>query len=70
MNNRLVRAEEVAVRLGIRPSTVKSWAREGLIPCVRPTQRVIRFDLAAVEAALHAEEAQQRRGSTEDHEHA
>lgn len=70
MDNRLLTAEEVAKRLGVRPSTIKAWARHGLIPSLRPTQRVVRFEASAVEAALRAEGAQARRGSTEGHEHA
>lgn len=52
MDERLVTAAEVAAHLDVRPSTVKAWARDGLIPSVRPTQRVIRFSLPRVLAAL------------------
>ncbi len=54
MNDRFLTPEELAACLRLRPSTVKSWAREGRIPCIRPSQRVVRFDLAAVGAALAA----------------
>jgi len=51
-SDEVLTAEEVARRLSLRPSTVRRWAREGRIPAVRPTARVIRFDIAAVLAAL------------------
>lgn len=44
----LFTAEELANRLRVRPDTVRNWARRGLIPAVRLSPKVIRFDLAAV----------------------
>ncbi len=48
----LLSAEELAGRLHLRPETVRSWARRGLIPKVQFTPKVIRFDLAAVVEAV------------------
>jgi excisionase family DNA binding protein len=45
-------AQQLAPRYGVTASTIKRWAREGRIPCVRPTARVIRFNVAAVDAAI------------------
>ena len=51
----LVTAEEVAERLRLRPDTVRRWTREGRIPSIRLSAKVIRFDLDDVEAALRRE---------------
>ena len=48
----LLTAEELAERLSLRPSTVKLWARQGFIPAIRITPKVLRFQLADVEEAL------------------
>jgi len=52
MDEELLTAAELAKRLRVRPGTVRVWAREGRIPALRPTARVIRFDMRAVMAAL------------------
>ena len=44
----LLTAKELAERLRVRPSTIRLWAREGLIPAVRVGAKIIRFDLADV----------------------
>ena len=51
-NPDLVTAEVLAERYGVRPETVLCWARRGLVPCVRPSRKTIRFRLAEVEAAI------------------
>lgn len=48
----LITAYELADQLRVTPETVKIWARQGLIPRVRLTPKVIRFDPSAVLAAL------------------
>lgn len=48
----LATAREVAVRLRLRPSTVRRWANAGKIPSVRLSGSVLRFDMQAVLAVL------------------
>jgi excisionase family DNA binding protein len=48
----LLTAEELAGRLQVRPSTIRRWAREGRIPTVRLTPKVVRYDLTAVVDAV------------------
>jgi excisionase family DNA binding protein len=45
-------AEEIAKRYRVGTATVQRWTREGRIPCVRPSRRVVRYDPEAVERAL------------------
>lgn len=54
----LLTAEELAGRLHIRPDTVRSWARRGLIPKVQLSPKVIRFDQAAVVEAMTKQETE------------
>lgn len=49
---RLVDSDEVARRFGVTVGTVNRWVREGVIPCIRPSRRIVRFDLQAVEQAV------------------
>jgi excisionase family DNA binding protein len=48
----LLTTDELAARLHLRPSTIQRWAREGRIPAVRPTPKVVRYDLAEVVRAM------------------
>ncbi len=48
----LLTADELAVHLHLRASTVRRWAHEGRIPVVRLSPKVVRFDLARVVEAL------------------
>lgn len=48
----LLRASELAERLGLKTSTVRSWARAGKIPCLRLGNRTLRFKLSDVLFAL------------------
>ncbi|MBH07000.1 MAG: hypothetical protein CMJ20_11840 [Phycisphaeraceae bacterium] len=55
MNKRdveLMTAEEVAKRLHIRPDTVRTWSRRGLIPRIQLSPKVVRYDFAAVIEAM------------------
>ncbi len=51
-NERLVTATDIADRFGVTVGTINRWVREGAIPYLRPSRRVVRFDLEAVERAL------------------
>ncbi|MDT7779733.1 MAG: Helix-turn-helix domain [Acidobacteriota bacterium] len=61
-------ARQLASVLQVSESTVRRLAREGRIPCVRLTPRLLRFNLKAVcralDGATHAR--QSRRNSEED----
>ena len=48
MATELLTAEELAGRLRVRPDTVRIWGREGRIPRVRISGKVIRYDPAQV----------------------
>lgn len=48
----LLTREQLANRLGVRPGTVGRWTRTGRIPARRLSPKVVRYDLAAVLAAL------------------
>ena len=54
------RAEALAERLHVRPSTISRWTRRGKIPVMRLTPKVIRYDLAAVLSALTEQCAEER----------
>ncbi len=45
-------ADELARRLGLRPDTVRQWARKRRIPAIRLSPKVIRFDLDKVMSFL------------------
>lgn len=59
----LLTAEELARRLRLRPSTVKRWAQAGIIPVLRLTSRVVRFDPDQVDRVLR------ERADQNDHPH-
>jgi excisionase family DNA binding protein len=52
MAQEILTANELADRLQLKPGTVRSWAREGRIPALRPTPKVLRFELQRVLEAL------------------
>ena len=62
---RLLTAEELAERLRVRPNTVKAWARDGRIPAIRLSPKIIRFDLDEVVEALRRRTAE-RQGEVAD----
>lgn len=48
----LLTADDMADRLRVRPSTIRRWARDGRIPKVQLTPKVVRYDFAAVVRAM------------------
>ena len=50
--NGFLTAEQLAHDLSLRPATIKRWAQEGIIPCLRLSPKVVRFDPTEVEEAL------------------
>jgi excisionase family DNA binding protein len=62
MSEQLLTTDELAARLAVSPKTVVSWAREGLIPEIRPSRRLRRFDYDDVVTALKAG----RKGHTDE----
>ena len=48
----LLTAEKLAQHLSIRPDTIRVWTRDGIIPSIRITGKVIRYDLRDVERAI------------------
>lgn len=48
----LITADELARHFGVTAPTVNRWVRRGLIPCVRVTRKVVRFDISKVRDAL------------------
>jgi excisionase family DNA binding protein len=50
----LLTVEELAQRLRLRPSTIRRWAQENIIPALRLSGKVIRFDLDEVLTALRS----------------
>jgi excisionase family DNA binding protein len=61
-------ARQLAEVLQVSETTVRRLARDGRIPCVRLTPRLVRFNLKAVCRALDGSDAHQRktRRSPED----
>ncbi len=52
MRDKLLKAGELAEMLGVAKVTIAKWAKDGLIPQIRPTSRSRRFDYAEVVDAL------------------
>lgn len=52
MPKRILTAHELADRLDLKESTIRKWGKSGLIPWIKPTPKVIRFDVGDVVAAL------------------
>jgi len=49
-----ITAEQLAVILQLNPETIRKWAREGRIPCVRLSPRKIVFLPSKIRAWLEA----------------
>jgi excisionase family DNA binding protein len=56
-NDDCLTAVELSERLKVRPSTILDWQRSGRIPALRITNKVLRFNLADVLAALNRSNA-------------
>jgi len=52
MQNEILTAAELAKRLNLKPETIRGWARQGLIPSLRPTAKVLRFEMNRVLKAM------------------
>ena len=51
-SSRLLRVSEVAVLLGLRPSTIRKMILQRKIDVIRPTSRAVRIPESAVEAIV------------------
>ena len=40
MSDEILTAEQVAKRLNVKTTTIKIWARKGIIPALRPTPKI------------------------------
>ncbi|MCH8269997.1 MAG: helix-turn-helix domain-containing protein [Planctomycetes bacterium] len=49
---RLLTPAELSERFGLKENTIRRWARDGRIPCVRLGSRTLRFDPDAVAAMI------------------
>ena len=52
MSEPLLTASEVARLLAVAPQTVYRWVGQGILPCTRLTDNVIRFERGEVETWL------------------
>jgi len=52
MGSDLLTAEELAQRLRLKPSTVRRWTQDGILPALRLSGKVVRYDSDEVERAL------------------
>ena len=59
--SRFLTAEELAGRLRLRPETIRLWTREGIIPAIHITGKVIRYDPVEVDRALRDRSENYRR---------
>lgn len=59
-------ARQLAEVLQVSESTVRRLARDGRIPCVRLTPRLLRFNLKAVYRALDGSDARKTRRPPEE----
>jgi excisionase family DNA binding protein len=54
----LLTVDQLAERLQVRPRTLQVWARQGRIPTVKLSAKVVRFEWLAVLAALRGQTKQ------------
>ena len=63
----LLTAEEMAERLRLRPDTIRLWTRQGIIPAVRITGKVVRYDPEDVDRAVRQRSDERgRKGGRDD----
>ena len=61
---RLITTSDLAHHLGVTSDTIRKWARDGRIPCIRVGQKTLRFDPKAVLDALgHNHDAHREGGA-------
>jgi predicted site-specific integrase-resolvase len=51
-NDKFVKKSAAAAFLGITPRTLETWRNKGLIPYIRIANRVVRYSLTDIAAAL------------------
>jgi excisionase family DNA binding protein len=56
MDEKLLRAEELAEKIGLKLATVRRWSYEKRIPAVRVGKRSIRYRLSDVQRMLLRDE--------------
>lgn len=52
INPKLLSASQLATRYGVRPKTIRTWARRRILPVIQLSSRCLRFDPQACDAAL------------------
>ena len=50
---KMLTVAELSELLGVKPNTLRGWARTGAIPCIRLTPGCIRFDAREIERMLN-----------------
>ena len=56
--NKFVDSRTIAALIGVSVETIRAWARQGRIPCLRGSQRPMLFDPTEVIDALHSRQHQ------------
>ena len=59
-----IRSDQLAEQLGVARSTVRKWARERRLPCLRPSPRVTLFDPIEVQRVLAREAVTEAAGTS------
>lgn len=62
----LITAQELASKLRVRLTTIRRWTRDGLIPSIRLSEKVVRYDYAEVHAQIRARGTRPRSGEATD----
>ena len=57
----LITAEQMGERLSLAAGTIKRWASEGTIPCIKLSGKIVRFDPEEVEMALRQKALERRK---------
>ena len=53
MDTSLLTSKDLAKCFGVSVETVRAWVRDGRIPYIRASRKIVRFRMDEVEAALH-----------------